>query len=74
MHRVYHSAYVHHNVAQYSAFDRILLGTNQKTRAFDYLKVNIYDDGTNYNNYEVINKDILDENAICTERWKGKNK
>ena len=46
------AAYVHHNVAQYSAFDRILLGTNQKTRAFDYLKVNIYDDGTNYNNYE----------------------
>ena len=45
-------AYVHHNTTEYSAIDRILLGTRQKTKAFDYLKVNIYDDGKNYNNYE----------------------
>ena len=45
-------AYVHHNTTEYSALDRILLGTRQKTKAFDYLKVNIYDDGKNYNNYE----------------------
>ena len=46
------AAYVHHNTSAYSAFDRILLGTKQKTKAFDYLKVNIYDDGKNYNDYE----------------------
>lgn len=45
-------AYVHHDTANYSAFDKILLSPRTKTKAFDYLRVTIYDDGTSYNDYE----------------------
>lgn len=62
----YSPAYVHHDTANYSAFDKILLSTRQKTRAFNYLRVNIYDDGTSYNDYENYEVELPWESEIGT--------
>ena len=62
----YSPAYVHHDTANYSAFDKILLSPRQKTRAFNYLRVNIYDDGTSYNDYENYEVELPWESEIGT--------
>lgn len=45
-------AYVHHDTASYTGLDKIILSKQTKTRAFDSISVNIYDDGQHYNDYE----------------------
>lgn len=45
-------AYVHHDTASYTGLDKIILSKQTKTKAFDSISVNIYDDGLHYNDYE----------------------
>ena len=59
-------AYVHHDTNNYSAFDRILLSSRQKTLAFLYLNVTIYDDGTSYNDYENYEVELPWESEVGT--------
>ncbi len=45
------AGYVHHDVANYSGIEKILLPSRASTKVFDSINVEIYDDGENYNNY-----------------------
>ena len=59
-------AYVHHDTASYTTFDKILLSSRQKTLAFLYLNLTIYDDGTSYNDYENYEVELPWESKIGT--------
>lgn len=48
----YSSAYVRHDTANYSMFDKIILPKTTSTKAFDTIKVEIFDDANHYNDYE----------------------
>lgn len=45
-------AYVHHDTSSYTGLDKIILSKQTKTKAFDSISVNLYDDGQHYNDYE----------------------
>ncbi len=46
------AGYVHHDMSAYKGIDKILLPIRSKTKAFDYLLVDIYDDVEHYNDFE----------------------
>lgn len=45
------AGYVHHDTANYSGIEKILLPNRESTKVFDNINIKIYDDGENYNNY-----------------------
>lgn len=60
------SAYVRHDTANYSKFDKIILPSSTSTKAFDYISVKIYDDANHYNDYEEYETEIPWEGEIGT--------